>query len=90
MTEPGYLVKWGWSGQSQRRFETFEAALVWLAFRFGWQQGQDYLTGRKSSADYQIVCPDRIDGADDSQAHHQVGLTEEQWERAQEVLSWGR
>lgn len=90
MTEPGYLVKWGWSGQSQRRFATFEEALVWLAFRFGWQQGQDYLTGRKSSADYQLVCPDQVDGAEDSLAPRQVGLTEEQWERVQEVLSWGR
>ncbi len=86
MTEPGYLVKWGWSGQSQRRFETFEEALVWLAYKRGVQVEHDGL----KPPDLHIVCPDRIDGAPDAATGREVGLTEEQWERVQEVLSWGR
>lgn len=83
MTEPGFLVKWGRSGQSQRRFEMFEEALVWLAFRHG-------RAVNEGGEHFELVCPDQVDGAEDSLAPQQVGLTEEQWERVQEVLSWGR
>jgi hypothetical protein len=81
VTEPGFLVKWGWSGQSQRRFETFEEALVWLAYK----QGSN--AGYRVPLLPQLICPDRIDTGS---ARREAGLTEEQWERVQEVLSWGR
>lgn len=84
VTEPGFLVKWGWSGQSQRRFETFEEALVWLAYKAGESAMTTPVSGYSGP---HIVCPDRIDTGS---AHREVGLAEEQWERVQEVLSWGR
>lgn len=86
MTEPGFLVKWGWSGQSQRRFETFEEALVWLAYKIGWTRGADPNSAYYNDQ-HHLVCPDQIDTGS---AHREAGLTEEQWERVQEVLSWGR
>jgi hypothetical protein len=84
VTEPGYLVRWGWSGQSQRRFETFEGALAYLGYKIGQASQTAYVSGW---VDGFITCPDRIDIGS---ANSEVGLTEGQWERVQEVLSWGR
>lgn len=85
-----YEVRWGYMNGSSRRFDTFDQALLYFAWRRGIAEGLR-VADKPNAATMSmptLVNPDQIDGAEDSTAYAQHGLTAEEWERIEALPLW--